>query len=315
MAYRDQPVDLKVAELEERIASEPAVRSKLVPIRLEHDELQGQLAVVGAQLSEAEADLAKRRWGGVRATVSGWIGRALEELETEVARLASSYGKLLARAAELDAAEVALLAEIRGVEEARQEIAALRDRTVDALRVAEGPIGDEVRALDADDVLDRDQRASIVAVLDVVEFARTAVWQVQTVADDLKQLTGAGSTVSVVFELIEAPFNTPATHAQRDECRVRLSDSFETAMVRLVDVIATYDRTGCRWFAAMSRERVHEIAVNRRARVEETWLARDAEAVIGCMLELIRGLSEVRDRLARNLIERDTRRRELARVT
>jgi len=311
VAYRDQFVDPRVAELQALIASEPALRTKLVPLRLEQDDLQGQSAVLGAQLSEAEATLAKRRQGGVLAALGGWFGRSLEEHEASVAGLSAEYQQQTARLDQLVADERALLADIAKAVAATAELEALRERAVEALRVSEGPQGDEMRAIEAEDTRDRAQRAEITRMLDVIDIARTSVWQIQTVLGDLRQLTGSGATASVVMELLESPFSTPATHEQRDDCRERLKAAFEFAVIRLNDVVALYDRTGCTWFGTMPPDRIVQLAARRHLRTEDTDLVRNAEAVITCMFQLARELGEVRDRLLRDELSRKARRDEL----
>ena len=60
MAYRDQPVDPRIRELEALIAAEPALRTQLVPLRMANDEAMSRADVIGPRLSELSAELAKR---------------------------------------------------------------------------------------------------------------------------------------------------------------------------------------------------------------------------------------------------------------
>jgi hypothetical protein len=314
MAYRDAPVDPRVVELEALIAAEPGLRSKIAPLRLAHDELQNQLDVLGPQLSEAEATLAKRREGGVLATLGGWLGKSIEEHQAEMEKHAAAHARLTAEVTALAAEERELWAKIAQAVDAKAELARMRELAIDAMRTAEGPVGEEVRALDADDARDRAQVAAIVRMLDLVDLARTAVWQIQTVAADLTKLTGLGSTVTAILERFDSPLSESQTSVDRESTRERLGEAIAYAAIHLRALIAQYDDAGCEWFARMPRPRVLELAAGRRriANVEESPCVRQAEPLIECMFELAGGLGDKRDRLLRDLAGRAARRDELA---
>src|SRR5688572_9915017 len=102
-----------MAAIEATLAGEPALRDELRLIRRAHDDL------------EAEVDQMVRK--GARAD-------QLAPRQEEVSRLA--------------AAEVVVAQKLAAIPAARAALEALLYRRADALREADGPLGDDLRALD-----------------------------------------------------------------------------------------------------------------------------------------------------------------------
>ena len=307
--YRDQPVDPRIAELEALIAAEPGLRAQLVPLRLEHDELVSRADVIGPRLSEASAELANRRDGGVVASLTEWFGRSIEHLQAEVTELTTEIEVASKRIAELVALEQELVKKLEAAGAARSQLAELRTGAIEALRIAGGPAGDEVRALDADDRRDELQRAAIVAHIDVIDFAQTSLVGVVAVRDELEKLTGTASKFGIITDVLDAPFSRPQTLEDRDATRVRLDDAVALAITNLGAVVSGYDDTGCSWLATMPRSSVLGYAQGNPA---DTQLVANADALVDAMFELARGLADVRDRLVRQRDERQARRLEIA---
>jgi hypothetical protein len=133
VVYRDTR-DPRISQLKQLLESEPALRERRSKLRHQHDTLQERADGLGRDVAEAER-------GGVISTISGWLGnetpsRELDEITAQLAQLVSDERAVDAELAKLDAA--------------RTELAELEAASFAALRAMPGPLGDELRALDAE---------------------------------------------------------------------------------------------------------------------------------------------------------------------
>jgi hypothetical protein len=309
VAYRDRHVDPRVSELEALIASEPDVRAEIARVRGQYDAATYRSDQVGPQLWEAERELEHRRAGGVIATVSAWFGRAHDEHERDVARLREEHAEITAEVTKLGVAERELSAKLTMVIVARAELERRVLDAVDALRALDGTDGDAVRSLDADDARDSAARVVIVRAIDRCDFARTALWTLDTIAQELAQVTGVRGSVMVVLQRIDSP--TAVT--DRERLRARIADAIDDASKRLDELVTRYDTTDLPWLARMPRRRVLELAASPLADpAEKTACVKNSEPLVACVTQLLEGLVAERVRLDRNHAEREARRRELA---
>jgi hypothetical protein len=313
MAYRDQPVDPRIVELTSLIASEPDLQKEAASIKREEYASTETADRIGPELAEAERELEQRRAGGVIATVSGWFGRSLEEHEREVARLQTEHAEVTTRIAALSAAATEIRSKLTAINEARVELERLHDNGVAALRTAEGPHGDEVRALDADDAREREPLLAINRVIDVCDLARHAVWTIDAVVADLETVKGAAQTVVAVLQRLESPLETPAIVEDRDATRTRLSDAIGFASTQLRELVAAHDALEMPWPVKMPRARVLQLAASQIAgSPENSESVKNSGPLAEFVTELLAVLVAKRDQLVSNRAEREKRRRELA---
>jgi len=290
------------------VASEPGWQTQLGSLRTELDELQPKLAALTAQQAEIELILERRGAGGVRAALGNWLGRPVEEHTAEATRLAGELGAIQARLDELTVSERELQARIAAATLARAELAAMRDRAVEALRAMPGPIGDEIRALDTEDAQDRKRLAAIVEVVELVEHARAAVEEIDAAAINLRQRERAA-------ELLDGrtwPFESPAQQALQ-AARSRLSEAVGEAALRLRAVDRRFGATACAWAGDLSIAKLIELVSGARYLDSITEL-RCLAHVAGMQRSLTDTAVElgvVRGRLTDHVANREARRREL----
>jgi DNA repair exonuclease SbcCD ATPase subunit len=173
MAYRDR-LDPRVEQLQALIGTEAEVREQRRQLRAEYDQLQAQSEQLAEQQREGE---------GVLATVRSWLGG--ESDAHAVAGSRTTYAEATERLTELEQAERALDARLREIEAARGELGELERARGVALRSADSPVGEELRAIDAS--LEEDDRrlAALEAVLVTCDRAEVVLAELQDVKQKL----------------------------------------------------------------------------------------------------------------------------------
>ena len=258
MVYRDTR-DPRIASLKELLAAEPQLRERRARLRHEHDTLQERADVLGREVAEAER-------GGVRSTISGWLGNESPSIE---------YQEITAQLAQLVADERAIDGELAKLEAARTELAELEAASFATLRAMPGPIGDELRALDA-------------------ELARET-----TLIADLRSVLYAGDRVDEVA--------TALTEAITEERPTEISA--QGVVDRLRDYIKIFDEVRERHALWPEDQRVglQRTQLGTVAKAKLDSVARQPSSITACISRLHSKLNtelRVRDRRSAELLKR-----------
>ena len=197
MVYRDTR-DPRISQLKRLLESEPELRERRGKLRHQHDTLEERADLLGREVAEAER-------GGVISMISGWLGNEtpsgeLEEITVQLAQLVGD--------------ERAIDAELAKLEAARTELAELEAASFATLRAMPGPIGDELRALDAEVARETTLIADLRSVLyagDRVDEMATALSE--AIADERPTEISAQGVVDRLRDYIKTFDEVRARHA------------------------------------------------------------------------------------------------------
>lgn len=218
MAYRDAR-DPRIDQLKALLASEPKLIEQRTQLRRETDRLQGATDALGAELGE-------RARPGLLAKL---LGRT-----TDLSAEQRQHDEMTARLERLIAEELAVAAQLESLGDARRELAELEAARVETMRATEGPIGDELRALDGGIAMHDQLIDALRETLGHADRAHSVAIALGEMHDELRQVSQTSSVVmSVLMD------QTGVGHAAT--VRSRIATQAIQVEARMRDLVAAID--------------------------------------------------------------------------